>query len=355
MKTHRRIVRALYLIIAAFTVFCVQPCYFSGLQVSAQEAGQITKVGTTASQFLKVDVTPRGASLGAAFVAVANDVSALYWNAAGLSRLTQREVVIAHTDWIAGVSFDYGGVVIPLGGFGALGASVTSLNMGDMEVRTVDQPEGTGERFDAGDLAVGVSYARNLTDQFSVGLTAKYIREFIWHMNASTFAIDVGTLYRTSFHGLAIGMSISNFGGKMKFGGRDGIIYFNVNPGKAGTNDKVVADIRTDGWALPLMFRVGLAAEPVISPAHHVTVAVEALHPNDNTESVNVGIEYVMNNLIALRTGYRSLFRRDSEEGLTLGAGVNYTMKSTTLKVDYAWGDFGRLKDVQRFALGIEF
>ena len=63
-----------------------------------------------------------------------------------------------------------------LGDFGNIGFSFTSLSMEDMKVRTVEQPDGTGENFSAGDMAIGLSYARNLTDRFSVGITAKYIK-----------------------------------------------------------------------------------------------------------------------------------------------------------------------------------
>jgi hypothetical protein len=73
--------------------------------------------------------------------------------------------------------------------------------MGDMKVRTVEQPEGTGENFSAGDIAIGISYARFLTDRFSVGLTAKYIKQSIWHMSSSAFAIDAGTVFRTDLLG----------------------------------------------------------------------------------------------------------------------------------------------------------
>ena len=98
--------------------------------------------------------------------------------------------------------------------------------MPDDKVRTVDQPEGTGEYFSAGDLAFGISYARKLTDRFSIGFTAKYIQESIWHMSSSAFAIDAGTIFRTDlFGGMVIGASISNFGTSMKLSGIDTRTY----------------------------------------------------------------------------------------------------------------------------------
>ena len=141
----------------------------------------------------------------------------------------------------------------------------------------------------------------------------------------------------------------------MKFEGRDAIAYINVNPGKNGSNDKVVSDIRIDEWALPLVFRVGLSAEPIANDLHRLTIAIDALHPNDNTESVNIGTEYVFEDFVSLRGGYKALFRRDSEEGLTLGGGIQYGLGKNDIRVDYSWSDFGRLISVQRMSVGIVF
>jgi hypothetical protein len=337
---------------------CLAVITLSALSVTAlvaQGGKEITKVGTTVGQFLKIEVTPRASALGGTFSAIADDASALYWNVAGIAGINRNELLLAHTNWLEDLKHEFGGVVMPLGDFGTMGLSVMWMGTEDMDVRTVEQPEGTGEKFAVGDLAVGVSYARSLTDKFSIGFTGKYIRETIWHMNASTFALDIGTLYRTHYHGLTLGMSVTNFGGKMKFEGRDAIAYINVNPGKNGTNDKVVSDIRIDEWALPLVFRVGLSAEPIANDLHRLTIAVDALHPNDNTESVNIGAEYVFEDFVSLRGGYKALFRRDSEEGLTLGGGIQYGLGKNDIRVDYSWSAFGRLISVQRWSLGIVF
>ena len=109
------------------------------------------------------------------------------------------------------------GTVLPLGDFGTLGASITSLTMDEMAVRTVERPEGTGELFNASDLALALTYSRRLTDRFSIGFTAKYISQRIWHESASGFALDVGTLFVTSFRGLRIGASLYNFGADIRF------------------------------------------------------------------------------------------------------------------------------------------
>src|ERR1035437_849169 len=192
---------------------------------------QVSKVGTTAAAFLEIGPGSVATGMGGAFVSVANDATALYWNPAGIANFTKNEATIFHANWIASTKFDYAALVLPLGGVGNIGLSFTSLSMADELVRTVDQPEGTGEFFSAGDIAVGLSYARSLTDRFSIGFTAKYIQESIWHESASAMAIDAGTTFRTDlFNGLVIGASISNFGTQMKLIGSDIRTFSRINP-----------------------------------------------------------------------------------------------------------------------------
>ncbi|MCD6375957.1 MAG: PorV/PorQ family protein [Caldisericaceae bacterium] len=317
---------------------------------------KVTKVGTTSAQFLKIEAGARAVAMGGAFVAVDNDATALYWNPSGIARLNFPEVVILHTKWFLDIIYDFVGVILPLGNFGTIGASITSLSMGEKKVRTIIYPEGTGEKYDAGDIALGISYAKNLTNRFSIGGTFKYIHQKIWHMSSSSIAFDIGTLFTTDFYGMKIGMSISNFGNKMKLEGKDTYIFYDPDETKYGNNDKIPAEMRTDEYSLPLIFRVGVAMDVLKGDRNRLTLAVDAVHPNDNTENLNLGFEYALRNALFLRAGYKNLFTENSEEGLTMGVGIEYNFfKSVLLKIDYAYQDFGILNNVQRFSLGLKF
>jgi len=323
--------------------------------VATQPSLATTKVATSAAQFLKIGVGCRAAAMGGAYVAMADDAAALHWNPAGLARLGGNEVLLMHADWLASTDFNFGGVVV-LFGNNALGASLTALNYGEWEVTTVDQPEGTGEIMGANDFALATSYARNLTDRFSFGFNIKYIKQSIWHMNASSFAFDVGTLYVTRFNQMRIGMSMSNFGTKMRMEGKDARVYHDIDPGLTGHNEALTAFMETDSWDLPLSFRMGLAMDLMATGPMRWTVAVDALHPNDNDEAVNLGTEVMWNDFIALRGGYKALGREDSEEGLTFGGGLRYPLAGVTaVKIDYAYSDWGHLEYVHRFSMGLEF
>jgi len=327
---------------------------FSSYMLLAQTGSNMTKTGTTASQFLKIGIGARSIGMGGAFTAYANDVTAQYWNPAGLARVTGGEATFGHISWIADIGVEYAAVSYELQGFGTVGATVTSLGMDGIPVTTTEKPEGTGERYDAGDLSIGLSFARNLTDAFSIGFAVKYIHEYLWHMSSSGVAFDIGTMFTAPFlNGLRLGASISNFGPKMKLDGRDSYIIYRT--GSAG-NNVVNAEYQVAEFDLPLMFRVGLSSDLYKSDDWKVTLCLDAVHPNDNTEYLNSGVEFGWSDIVFLRAGYKSILEKNSEQGFTAGAGFNYRMTSgLAVMLDYAYLDFGRLDAVHMISVSARF
>ena len=343
------------IILRAKTFFLVLLFFLLNLNIFSQN---VSKTGTTAASFLEIGVGGAANGMGGAFVGFANDASALYWNVGGIANLAQYEVILVHTDWIADTKYDYAGLVIPLGDFGNLGFSFTSLSMDDMKVRTVEQPEGTGENFSAGDIAVGLSYARHLTDRFSVGIIAKYIKQTIWHMNSSAFAIDAGTVFKTDLlGGLTIGAVMSNFGTPMRLEGRDSRYFIRIDETKQGSNERIPVNIELDSWELPLYFQIGVSTLAFDYDDYKLTISTDALVPNNDYQSLNVGAEFSFMDYFLIRGGYNSLFLKDAESGLSFGAGVNSKMLLSTASVnfDYAYRDFGRLQNIHVFSVGIKF
>lgn len=333
--------------------------------------GGVSAVGTTAAPFLEIEVGSRAIGMGGAFTAVADDANAIYWNPAGLARIPRNEIAYTHTEWLVDFDFDFAGSIFNLGPAGLVGLSFTSLSMPDMEVRTIEEPEGTGELFSAGSIAIGLTYSRALTDRFSIGTNVKYIQEKIWHMSSSSIAIDFGTLFITYFNDLKIGMSISNFGTDMQLTGRDAMVYHDIDESIEGNNEFISAYLSTDRWPLPLVYRVGLAMDLIKERNNRLTVAVDAVHPNNDSEYLNLGMEWFIYNLFFLRTGYSSLRKdditriinfgddsngeRDSENGLTFGVGIRSSVTDIFFEFDYAYAAFGRLGDTHRASISFSF
>ncbi len=315
-----------------------------------------TKVGSTAAPFLNIGIGPRAIGMGGGFAATANDVTALYWNPAGISRTEYNEAIFSHTRWFADITFNWAGAKINLGDYGAVGLSLTYLDYGKMEVTTLREQDGTGEFFSAKDMSLALSYAYNLTDRFSIGGSVKYINQSIWNSSADAVAFDLGTLFYSEIFNMRIAATISNFGTDMKLSGKDLLVLYDVDPNIYGNNDQILANLRTDAYPLPLLFRVGVAMDVVNTPMHKITLGVDALHPNDNSESLNIGGEYVFNNFISLRAGYKNLFLKNSQEGLTLGIGVKYDFsEGYGFSFDYAYQEFGILKNTQHLAISVRF
>jgi len=330
-----------------------------GLVLGVPEAGAqtVSRAGTTAAPFLQIGVGARAAALGGSFTATADDATALYWNPAGLAGMQAGELVSAHSEWFGDVSHDYLGVAVPALG-GVVGASVTLLGVPDMAVRTEINQQGTGETFDAADLAIGVSYGRQISDRFSLGGTVKYIEQRVWHSTASAVAVDLGTRFRTDFFGgLTIGAAISNFGSDLQLDGRDLRTFVDPDPTQDGTNGQVPADYALDAWSLPLDFKIGLVSRPMQSRMNQLTVSVDALHPSSNYESLNVGAEYGFRERVYFRGGFQGLFLPENEGGLALGLGVRQPLpyEDGMAKVDYAFRDGGRLGRVHTVGLSITF
>jgi hypothetical protein len=325
--------------------------------VSAQQfVSNVSKRGTTAAPFLSIGQGARALAMGGAFVAVADDQSAMYWNPAGIADLSGNRVIFDYTQWLADIKYNYVGATINLGSLGAVGLNFTASSVPEMKVTTVDNPDGTGETFGVSDAVFGVTYALKLTDKFSIGFNPKFVYQKIWKMSASALALDMGVKYQTPFKGITLGMSISNFGSKMKLGNASTPVLYDPDPLTTGNNGRIPADIRTEQWTLPLNFKVGIAYDVFSAGGNRLLLAVDASHPSDNYESVDVGGEYVINDFVFLRGGYKSLFLADSEERYTLGFGIKQALiGNTQFTIDYAYQDFQRLKNVQKFTVGVIF
>lgn len=329
---------------------------FAFVCVAATTMHSQSAVGTSAGQFLKIGIGARAVAMGGAYVALADEPSALYWNPAGIATFNRIQLYGSYTKWFADIQHQFVGVCIPLGSNNILGFSVNMLSSGDMEQTTLYQPEGNGVFFSSTDIAMGVTYGMHLTDRLSVGLTGKYILQSYFNESAATFAGDIGVLMNTGYQGISLGMNFSNLGGELQLDGSD---LITKGTGRTGTNP--VARLATESFSLPLNFRVGIAMEilgksdnVLITDAdNRLTLTIDGNHPNDNKETIAVGTEYVWNDLLALRGGYLA---NSDISSFSYGGGIKWSFgEALGINVDYAYADLGILGPVQRISLSLQF
>lgn len=337
-----------------------------------------SKVGTSAAPFLTIGIGSRPQAMGGAYVAMSDDVHALYWNPAGLARLERSEAMMVHSTYLADMNLDYLGLAFSMGQAGTFGISATLLSVGEMEVTTNRYQDGTGLMFNSYSMASGLSYGYKFYDRFSIGGTVKYIQETIWNESATGVAVDIGTLLITPLHDIRLGMNISNFGTKMQMGGRDLVVFHDPDANREGNNPNIPAEYQTDSWKLPLTMRLGFAGEVIQTTTNRVTLALDWVVPNDNTEFMNFGVEYGYNEYVFLRGGYRamrpgmydtdkkdgngnperefSLSQPDNGGGMTFGAGVKLGVASGFIFVaDYAYEGYERLGSIHKYSLSVQF
>jgi len=286
------------------------------------------KVGTVGGQFLKLGVGARAAGMGGAYVSVADDATAVFWNPAGIARISGNLVSLNHAMMPAEISFDQFTYVFSLGFIpGSFAVNARALTMDNMPRTTVYHPTGDGTFFDAGDMSFGLTYARSLTDKFSAGATINLVRSGLDEYTSQSNTIDFGTIYDTGFRSIKIGMSISNTGSEMKF------------------IDK--------GVKMPVIFRVGMSMNLYQNGPHSILSAAEFSHPPDNAERANWGAEYAFQDFFFARAGYN--FNYDSD-GAAFGAGFKFPISGAAVaRLDYAYTDWKSLGGLHRVSMELAF
>lgn len=329
----------------------------------ALPAAAQSRVSTSAAQFLTLGTGARGSALGHAYTTVAVGADALFWNPAGAARIgpggDRGSVFFSHANWLLDTNYNAFGLVVPITSSGALGLSLAQLDYGRMDVRTVDLPEGTGETFGASDLVVGLSYAQPLTNSFYIGGTAKYVRQAIYDMTASTMAIDIGFVLESQyFNGMRLAASIMNFGGLMRMSGVNSRIFVDIDPAHRGSNNTLPAELETTGWDLPLSFKFGAALPLVKTSNVQIDLLSDAHQTNDNNLNADFGAEvrYSIGSFtLDLRGGYKDFPLENVTSHLTFGGGVDLRISGLRFGADYGYVPFEQLGNVSMVDLRLGF
>lgn len=323
--------------------------FMSGIQNLFGQQG-VDYSGTSAANFLKIGVGSRPMAMGDAAIATINSPEALYWNVAGLTRINDDfSLSVSTMEWLVETRNSYVAAAYKIEGVGSVGMDLQYLDYGKIEETTVFDQDGTGRFLTASDMAIGLGYARELTDRFSFGLKIKFINQNIADASASAFAIDLGAVFTTSFfdNKFRFAAALSNFGTKMQFKGEDLSVTYVVpdNPG----NKQVPAELSTIEWDIPLLLRFGVSDIILETDQTSILVAYDLFDSRDYRIRHNVGTEIGLFKMFYLRGGYK--FNYD-EVNYTVGFGLDFqNIVDYKLKLDYLFLDYGDFGTLNQFSL----
>ena len=350
------------------TAFCVVVSLALLFSVSVTQATEVQKVGTTSMQTLKVATSVRAIGMAETYVAVADDIQSIFWNPAGLIFLEGTTAEFSQINMPADIQFNTAAVAKKLNPNTVLGVHLLAMSTGDMKVRTIFRPEGTGENFIYYYIVAGVSWAQRLTDRFIFGMNLRIVNSNIEDAAYTGMLADMGTLYETALRSLKIGMSVQNFGPDIDYSGS----YENyLDQGRRNLQDAKNNDYTAA--PPPTIYRLGLTANfftmtGLQRPADFdALMALELSHPNDNRERINFGIEMTYLNTLIVRGGYKFRYKNYfgyDEERWAGGFGIRLPLPGEVdFSLDYAYMDFGKLAEAassfvsspHRFSIGLRF
>lgn len=327
-----RVIKTIYNIIFLIVIF------------SSLSFSQMSKVAQSGLQFLKIGTGARAAAMGGAMIESSYDANSVFYNPAGIARISgSADVMLNTTQWIADIKYNSAAAAYTFEGIGTFGVSALYADYGNDILGTMvannDQGYTTTGNLNVGAYDIGLSYARNISEQFTVGGTVKYLYQ---HLGSNTmpdgtikknevsgFGFDFGTIFYPGFKSFRFGISINNFAKSFKY--------------------------EQESFSLPLNFTIGIAMNVfdfIDVQNQSLLIAVDALHPNDFSERMRMGAEYTFMDMFSARVGYVT---NDDIEGLSAGLGVKYNVAGLGLKVDYSYSDMHYFKAVNRFSIGFNF
>lgn len=324
---------------------------------SAATGDDFTKVGSAGGQFLKIGPGARANAMGGAYTAVANDLSAIHWNPAGVSDIEDVQVYVAYTSWFAEFQQNYAAVAAPISDDFRVSVFFMSFGVSDIPVTTINRPDGTGAKYSVNDVMFGAGFHGYLTEQFSFGINVKYVQNAFETVSAGGVAFDIGTMYDTKIEGIKLGFSIHNLSAERTFEGNPLEVQTNrienvIDPDNGGTQAPLSAVVPSWPFSLPLIFRAGLSKDIIDSEEHFLLASADFVTMSDAPEQFAFGAEYVWNEILSLRGGY---YYGNEQLGLSFGAGINYLSGAFDGTLEYSGNPTNNFGFIHRLNLILDF
>ena len=252
---------------------------------------QTRKAGINSAAFLKVGVGARQVGMGSAVTSMTGDVTNMFWNPAGVAlRDEKAQASFTYNSWIGGLSQNAFAGSYKLEGIGTIGVGVMTFGISgipaDRDVypdnavlQALQIDQATSGTYDYLDLLAQVTYSQYINDRLSLGASLKLINEKIDDVSASAVGFDLGSVYNIGLLNWNIGARINNLGSDIKF-------YDYASP-------------------IPLTFSIGTSMTPIRLDESSVTVALDAVKPQDGQQYYYTGLEYNYNNTVFVRGGWK--------------------------------------------------
>jgi hypothetical protein len=332
---------------------CVVTILILTLVASLPVQAKMKKLGQSGMTFLSIGGSARAAGMADVFSFAKQDLASVFYNPAGLATVKDRNFFFNWTNWIADMNVYHMAISCNLEKYGVFSLNGQFMDYGNFNGTAISNVDPRGyvdvDVDNVSGLALGASYAYQMTDKFAIGGTVKWVSqrlgfgptyvadelEIANKLNeVGDFAFDFGTTYDTGFRSLAFHMSIRNYAVQM--------LYEN------------------EEFQLPQTYRIGVSADlfklqPFVTTENHSAIlAIEGVDPQDRSEFLNLALEYNFNNLLYLRTGWAAQRRLDGAGGFSAGAGFNMGSLRCGCdeRLDIAYSDFGSvLGSVVRISL----
>ena len=312
---------------------------FSQAQLLPDCGGQ--RAGLSALSLLENDLSPVSFAMASASVANKGNLYSSENNPAALVQIKSSGIAISNLSVGAGIHQSFLASGFTLDDGSVIGFNVNSLNAGAMEIRTEFEPNGTGQLFYANNTALGMNYARKLSQNFSIGIGLKYIYEGIASYTNHTITADIGFLYTTDYKDLTFAVVVKNFGGNSQMIGSDLETTFNRT------------DVVLNKYTTPSIFKMGFSFVPYESKSKKVVASAELNHPSDNAENIRLGGELSFRDLLFTRLGYKLSVQGQNYP--TAGIGVKTRLGVHPLYIDYAVNPTNRMGVQHLIGLSIPF
>ncbi len=336
-------------------------CLFSLMTFGlfAQTEGD-ERTGQAGASELLINPWAQSSGMAGANTASVRGLESAFLNVAGLTGIEGTELIFSHASWFADISINAFGFGQKIGDTGAMSVSIMSLDFGEIERTTYQNPDGGIGTFSPQFMNIALSYAKKFTYNMSAGLTVKMISESAAELSANGVALDAGVHYETGRRGEAkFGITLKNIGPRMEFNGDGDDVTVN------GLNGyDMTMEIRSASFELPSLLNIGGSYDfYLLNDEFRITCSETFVSNSFSKDQFLTGLEVSWKEMVTLRGGYgyESGILDDFDEGRTtsfkgLSAGFSVELPlsdETNFGLDYSYRPADPLQSVHTFGARI--